>query len=69
MTCYLCSSSDFLHRDGKVRDNSSLKILECTQCGLVTLDSFQHISTDHYADSGMHGNDLLSIESWLKQVE
>ena len=34
------------------------------------LDSFQHINADHYADSGMHGdNDSLSIESWLKQVE
>ena len=69
MKCYLCDSSDFCPRDGAVRDNPSLKILECAQCGLVMLDSFQHISADHYADSGMHGNDDLSIESWLKQVE
>jgi 2-polyprenyl-3-methyl-5-hydroxy-6-metoxy-1,4-benzoquinol methylase len=69
MICYLCNSPDFLTRNGAVRDNSSLKIMECTQCGLVMLDSFQHISADHYTDSGMHGNNLPSIESWLKQVE
>jgi 2-polyprenyl-3-methyl-5-hydroxy-6-metoxy-1,4-benzoquinol methylase len=69
MICYLCNSSDFLTRDGAVRDNPSLKILECAQCGLVMLDSFQHINADHYADSGMHGNNSKSIESWLKQVE
>jgi hypothetical protein len=50
MKCYLCECSDFYPRDGAVRDNPSLKILECAKCGLVMLDSFQHISTDHYAD-------------------
>jgi 2-polyprenyl-3-methyl-5-hydroxy-6-metoxy-1,4-benzoquinol methylase len=70
MICYLCKSPNFLTRDGAVRDNPSLKIMECAYCGLVMLDSFQHINADHYADSGMHGdNDSLSIESWLKQVE
>lgn len=69
MTCYLCNSSDFFPRDGVVRDDPSLKILECAECGLVILDSFQHINADHYSDSGMHGNDPLSIESWLREVE
>jgi SAM-dependent methyltransferase len=69
MKCYLCDCSEFSPRDGAVRDNSSLKILECTQCGLVVLDSFKHISADHYANSGMHGNASMPIEAWLKETE
>lgn len=69
MICYLCNSSNFLTRNGAVRDNPSLKIVECTQCGLVMLDSFQHINADHYADSHMHDNDSKSVEAWVKRME
>ncbi len=63
MTCYLCNHSDFLIRQGSVRDNPSLQIHECTNCGLVALSSFQHIQPSHYEESGMHGKDLLAFES------
>jgi 2-polyprenyl-3-methyl-5-hydroxy-6-metoxy-1,4-benzoquinol methylase len=66
--CYLCNHQKFRSRKGAVRDDPSLKVLECAQCGLVVLDSFQHISADHYEDSGMHNANLPSIESWLKEV-
>jgi len=52
-----------------VRDDASLEVLECNQCGLVMLSSFQHIQAGHYADSGMHGRTGLSIESWLRETE
>ena len=68
-TCYICSCTDFLTREGAVRDDPSLKILECSKCGLVMLDSFQHISSGHYADSGMHASNPLSVESWQKKTE
>lgn len=69
MTCYLCNHTDFRFRKGVVRDEPSLQILECTNCGLVALSSFQHIQAGHYEDSGMHGDDLPSIESWLRETE
>jgi 2-polyprenyl-3-methyl-5-hydroxy-6-metoxy-1,4-benzoquinol methylase len=66
MTCYLCSHADFRIRNGVVRDNPALQILECSNCGLVVLSSHQHILDGHYEDSGMYGDDLPSIESWLR---
>jgi 2-polyprenyl-3-methyl-5-hydroxy-6-metoxy-1,4-benzoquinol methylase len=69
MICYLCKSSDFFPRDGTVRDDPSLKILECAQCGLVMLDTLHHISSVNYADASVYGNDSLSIESRLKQLD
>ncbi len=69
MTCYLCYNSEFSVRKGVVRDNSSLQIIECTNCGLVTLNSLQHIQAGHYEESGMHGDALPSIESWLRDTE
>ena len=68
MTCYLCKHPYFNIRKGAVRDDSSLQIIECTSCGLVALSSLQHIQTGHYEDSGMHGNALPSIESWLRDT-
>ncbi len=69
MTCYLCKHADFSVRKGAVRDDPSLKILECTNCGLVTLSSIQHIQSGHYEASGMHGDDLPSMECWLRETE
>lgn len=69
MTCYLCNHQSFSVRKGAVRDDPALQILECDNCGLVTLSSLQHIRVGHYEDSGMHGETLPSIESWLKETE
>jgi SAM-dependent methyltransferase len=69
MNCYLCNGSDFSVRKGAVRDNPSLKILECAGCGLVTLSSLGHIEPGHYEESGMHGERAPSMESWLRATE
>jgi len=69
MTCYLCNHPDFSVRKGAVRDNPSLQIIECTNCSLVALSSLQHIQAGHYEESGMHGDALPSIESWLRDSE
>jgi 2-polyprenyl-3-methyl-5-hydroxy-6-metoxy-1,4-benzoquinol methylase len=69
MTCYLCSSTQFSVRNGAVRDDPSLRILECDACGLVALSSFEHIEPGHYADSGMHGEAVPSVEAWLRDTE
>jgi 2-polyprenyl-3-methyl-5-hydroxy-6-metoxy-1,4-benzoquinol methylase len=67
--CYLCKNKKFEQRIGRVRDNSKLKVLECTSCGLVFLSSFDHIKDDFYKNSGMHGNTPVDIKAWVKETE
>jgi len=69
MNCYLCNSTSFTTRKGQVRDSPDLKILECTDCGLVTLSSLEHIQTGFYEDSGMHGAEPTLINTWLKETD
>ncbi len=69
MNCYLCKSPSFKTRDGQVRDAPELKILECASCGLVTLDSVDHIRSGFYEQSGMHGAEPAPIEEWLKDTD
>jgi len=51
--CYICKSSDFEIVNGKVRDMPELKILRCLSCGLVFLESFDHIDDRFYNQSKM----------------
>lgn len=69
MKCYLCQSSHFILRPGEVRDAPEMQIVECCNCGLVTLSATDHIGPDFYANSGMHGAEPKPIEAWLKQTE
>ena len=69
MNCYLCNSTSFTTRKGQVRDVPDLKILECTDCGLVTLSSLEHIQAGFYEDSGMHGTETTPIDDWLKDTD
>jgi 2-polyprenyl-3-methyl-5-hydroxy-6-metoxy-1,4-benzoquinol methylase len=69
MVCYLCNGASFVLREGRVRDDANLKVLECTGCGLVQLDSFEHIRSGFYEESGMHGANQVPMESWLRDTE
>lgn len=64
--CYLCGKSELRTRDGKVRDNPDLQIMECMSCGLVFLSSFEHIGQDFYEQARMH-EDLPDINVWLDE--
>ena len=68
MNCYLCSSAKFAERKGKVRDNPDLKILECLSCGLVALNSHDHVRAGHYENSGMHENQDQTVELWISET-
>lgn len=69
MQCILCGTKEFKTRPGVVRDDPKLSVLECLACGLVSLSSKQHISTNFYQDSGMHGDEVYPIEMWLRDTE
>ena len=69
INCYLCSSTSFTTRKGQVRDAPDLNILECTNCGLVTLSSLGHIQEGFYEGSGMHGAEPTPMDTWLKDTD
>ena len=69
MSCYLCQNDKYTTRPGSVRDNKDINILECDNCGLVFLSSFNHIKKSHYEDSGMHDREALDIDKWLETTE
>lgn len=64
--CYLCGGTDFIKRSGSVRDNPSLEILECKNCGLVFLSSFDHIKQGFYENSNMFNWNKITIEEYEK---
>ena len=68
MSCYLCKSDKYNKRTGTVRDNPSIDILECSDCGLVYLSSLTHLQDGHYEESGMHEGKMPDIDSWLKET-
>jgi len=68
MNCYLCQSTAFRPRKGKVRDAPTLDILVSTNCGLVALSSQAHIELGFYENSGMHGVQPIPIDRWLKET-
>lgn len=55
LACYLCNISDSVLRHQGVRDNPSINVMECPECGLVYLSSFDHINDRFYEESMMLG--------------
>lgn len=66
--CYLCDCTEHRHRPGKVRDDASLNILECQECGLVFL-SRTELPAGFYEQSCMHGSDPQPIDKWLRDAD
>ncbi len=66
MSCNLCKSTNNKKRDGSVRDNKNLEILECLDCGLVYLSSLKHIDDKFYETSNMHNN--FDFDKWKKDT-
>lgn len=69
MSCYVCQSTLFVERKGRVRDLPDIKVLECSECGLVYLSDTDHIQPGFYENSGMHEGGGRSIENWLKDTD
>ncbi|WP_391120342.1 class I SAM-dependent methyltransferase [Psychrobacillus sp. L3] len=51
--CSLCQSKNIKIRYPYVRDSKELQVLECEDCGLVFLSSFEHVTDAFYEESGM----------------
>lgn len=68
--CYLCGGEELKKREGSVRDNPSLDVMECSRCGLVFLSSFSHIKESFYEDAKMHDGEIdVDIEAWIRETE
>ena len=68
MKCYICDGTSFRDRQGKIRDNDKIKVVECNTCGLVTLSDFLHIYPNHYESGKMHESEN-SILEWKKETD
>lgn len=66
MKCYLCGSTEFKLRDGSVKDNKDLDILECVNCSLVFLSSIDHIKDDFYTSSQMSSE--MNLQEWHNET-
>lgn len=63
--CYLCDSSDIKKIKEGVRDNSTINVYKCKNCGLEFLSEVT--SKDNFYKKGeMHSK--ISIENWLKKT-
>lgn len=60
MQCYLCGSNDYFQREGSVRDNPDIKILECNTCGLVFLNK-QETNDGYYENGKMYRKEIMSL--------
>ena len=68
MKCYLCNGNEFITRPGDIRDNSKIKVIQCANCGLVTLSDFSHIAENHYEEGKMHSYQN-TMQEWMKETE
>lgn len=66
--CYLCGGTA-RHSRGVTRDLPEVGVLECDDCGLVFLSSFDHIEKSHYEQSAMHGDTPPPVEQWLRETD
>jgi SAM-dependent methyltransferase len=58
MTCYLCGCDEAFVRQKGVRDNPDIDVLQCTDCGLVYLSSFD-------SEPALHRSER-DVEAWAK---
>jgi len=68
LLCYLCGKERFKKREGKVRDNPSLDIIECLSCGLVFL-SINELPEGFYEQSCMHSGEPQPVVAWLHDTD
>lgn len=66
MACNLCGCKEYKKREGSVRDNNSLEVYECLECGLVYLSSFEHMDESFYEDSNMHKE--IDFKKWQNET-
>jgi 2-polyprenyl-3-methyl-5-hydroxy-6-metoxy-1,4-benzoquinol methylase len=60
--CYLCGSGNAVRIADRIRERDDIGVLRCGSCGLVYLDSFDHIARDYY-ESG-YTTDSYTSETW-----
>ena len=61
--CHVCGKSNWKKVQGKLRDKPEIGIIKCSSCGLVTLETTNHISEQLYQDSKMRPG--AKNEEWV----
>lgn len=67
--CYLCAGTGFELVDGSCRDKPDLPILRCSNCRLVFLENFDHITEGFYEGSNMNPEECYkSLHRWREST-
>lgn len=66
MKCRLCGNPSSVIHNG-VRDDASINVMRCDNCGLVFLDSQSQVTDAMYEDFGKDEEDF-SYDAWLKRT-
>ena len=65
----MCKSPNIAMRNVTVRGNSQIKLMDCLDCTLAFLSNFDHISQNHYEDSGMWADSVISVIDWIEETK
>lgn len=65
--CYLCSGAKHKKREGKIRNLDGVDVLECQNCSLVFLSSFEHMNEIFYQQGEMHSG--MNLENWVEATK
>lgn len=57
--CHLCDCEDINLTSYKLRDNDKISVLQCKNCGLYFLSTFEHINKNFYENGNMHSCENL----------
>lgn len=68
-SCYLCGGKSSVCIHSGVRDIEEIGVLRCSNCGLVFLSSFDHLTDDFYESGKMHDWNREKWDDWLKETE
>ena len=67
MKCYLCSSNKIKTIHKGCRDNDGVDVCECLDCGLVLLNTFDHIMDVFYKEGNMrNGKNKIDVSTWIE---
>lgn len=65
MKCTLCNGAKIIKIHQGCRDNQSIGVLKCSECGLVFLDSQSQVTDAMYEDFGVNQGADFDYKAWL----
>lgn len=68
MICGLCGTEEVYVIHEGCRDDASINVLRCKNCGLVYLDSQTQVTDSRYEEFGMKDGEKFDYDAWLQRT-